>query len=90
MSGEGRRSARQQGAHRLRERCNFGDAGFVGKRLQPGEFDLHPDNLRLIAAAFQPRGQGGNGRSRAARTEYQDNVGTIKIYAMTERQGVRR
>ncbi len=54
------------------------------------ELDLHPDNQHLLAAAFQQRGSGGNGRSRAARTEYQDNVGAVKVFAMAERKGVRR
>lgn len=49
------------------------------------ELALHPDNLRLVAASFEPRGQGGNGRGRANRDDYVDNVGVVKIYAMTQR-----
>jgi WD40 repeat protein len=49
------------------------------------ELALHPDNLRLVAASFQPRGQGGNGRRRAGMMEYTDNAGAVRIYAMTPR-----
>ena len=49
------------------------------------EMALHADNLRIVAASFEPRGQGGNGRGRAAMAEYADNIGTVKVYSMTER-----
>lgn len=48
------------------------------------EVHLHPDGERLIAATFEPRGQGGNGR-RGNMAEYVDNVGAIKVFTMTPR-----
>jgi len=48
------------------------------------ETHLHPDGQRLIAATFEARGQGGNGR-RGNIAEYVDNAGAVKIYSMTPR-----
>jgi len=49
------------------------------------ELALHPDRLRLVAATFQPRGQGGNGRGRSNMADYADNAGAVRIYSMTPR-----
>jgi WD40 repeat protein len=49
------------------------------------ELALHPDNLRLVAAAFQQRGQGGNGGAIIRADEYNENVGTVRVHTMSER-----
>jgi WD40 repeat protein len=54
------------------------------------ELDLHPDGLRLVAATFLPRGQGGNGRRVAAMGDYTDNAGAVRVYAMTPRPAAPR
>ena len=49
------------------------------------ELAPHPDGVRLVAACFVPRGQGGNGRRSRTMAEYSDNVGGVAVYSMTPR-----
>lgn len=45
------------------------------------DLDLHPDGLRLAAAAFVERGRGGNGR-HAKKGEYVSHVGAVRIVSL--------
>lgn len=44
--------------------------------------DLHPDGRRLLVAAFEARGKGGNGRPANSREEYVGNVGQVRVYSL--------
>ncbi len=48
------------------------------------EVNLHSDNRRIVAACFEQRGNGGNGRNQPIE-QYTDNSGSIRVYSMTER-----
>lgn len=47
--------------------------------------DLHPDGRRLAIAAFEARGQGGNGRPAKSREEYVGNAGSVRVVHLFEK-----
>ena len=48
------------------------------------DLDLHPDGRRLVVAAFESRGQAGNGRKVKSRDEYVSHGGSAQLFSLGE------